>query len=531
MALVQISWRTKFASQNIGLACAPNNQFRKIKNPNTQPDKIMKIKQFKSNSSVMRIRLTPRLRALGVGLCFSLASLAGAQTIISGPDVSGTWSPSGNPYIVSGNVTVPSGQSLTIQPGVVVWIGSGVTITNNGLIKAVGTPTERIEFQAPVSSQYWNTIYLFNAPSTNQFHYCDFANAQTGISMLEYNGNSASTEIFNCTFSNCVSQAIYGQAQGYLYCFECPPYNCCGGGGNATLYPVIKNCVFLDSSNGCVMNALGGTGQCGCTGYGYVVPQLIGNIFQNLSGTAFLMTTGTYAGGSQPLFVNNTLINCQTGVSAIDPWNAVVENNLFVGCTNAVIDPGTLSRQVQFNDFYGNATNFTGYDFTYGQWIIPNRNGSLADILYNISQNPLFIATNDFHLQSTSPCVNAGEPGNEFANLCTPPAVGTNYNDMGAYGGPDACNWLTNVPELPAQLSITRSNSLLLLNFGAIPRSTYEVQYIATNFNASAGTNKWLTNTTVVPAVEPISLPISPYPPTNKNAFYRVQSLGRTPGN
>lgn len=492
----------------------------------------MKTAESTFNQRPFSILLTTRLLTLGSGIIMSAALIASAQTIISGPTISGTWSPSGNPYIVSDNVTVPGGQTLTIQAGVDVWIGSNVTLTaSGGLIEAVGTPNARITIQSAVNSYYFNTISLQNTTGTNRFMYCDFINAQTAISPYVYAGNQVMTlDVMNCTFTNCVSQAIYAQAIGW--------FQCCGAGGGAgsgtaTLNLAIKNCMFNSTGNGCILYASGVGGGCACGGqtYGYINAEILNNIFDNLSGTACLFQPGNQYISGNPIFVNNTIVDCRTGFLAADPWDSTVANCLFIGCTNAVVDTGTLSREVQFNDFYNNATNFTGYGSTYGQWIIPNRNGTLADLLYNISQDPLFGAASDFQLLSTSPCVNAGEPGEAFANMCFPPSVGTNYDDMGAYGGPDACNWLTTVPKLPADLSLTASNHLLSLNFAAIPRSTYQIKYIGTNFHASAGTNLWLTNSTLTPASAPVSMVVSPYPPTNKQSYYEVRSMGRTPGN
>lgn len=471
----------------------------------------MKTKELKSNCSVLHIPLTTRLLGFGVGICFGLASVASAQTLVSG-NISGTWSPSGNPYVVTGDATVPSGQILTIQPGTIVWIGSNVTITaSGGTISAIGTPTQRITFQAPVAgSYYWKTISLNDPPgTTNRFHYCDFINAQTAISVVINNNTGyllAGAEMFNCTFSNCVSQAFYG--------------NC---GVNVGLNPIIKNCTFSGTSNGCVMIFWFG---------GQANPNISGNIFQNLTGSAFLMTVGDgrFSGG-QPMFLNNTIVNCFGGVNATDPWNATVQDNIFYGCTNAMMLSGSLSQQVSYNDFYGNATNFTGYSGNYGPVVFVNRNGTPCDLLFNIYQNPLFTAANDFHLTTSSSCVNAGTPNSAFANMCIPPSIATNFPDLGAYGGPDACNWLDTVPMLPAQLSLTKSNSFIWLNWGAIPRSSYQVQYISTNLDATSGTNRWLTNTTLIPVAKPVSIAVSPYPTTNSTGFYRVRSLGRTPGN
>ncbi len=111
-----------------------------------------------------------------------------AQTIISGPTTSGTWSPSGNPFIIAGNCSVANNQVLTIEPGVIVWIGSNLTLTVNGYnssgIQAVGTPSQRITIQSASSSYYFNQILIENVSEyTNRFKYCDFANAQTAIVM------------------------------------------------------------------------------------------------------------------------------------------------------------------------------------------------------------------------------------------------------------------------------------------------------------------------------------------------------------
>ena len=471
----------------------------------------MKTIKFKSNCLVRRIPLAVRLLILAVCACFGLASTASAQTLITGPTTSGTWSPSGNPYIVSGNVPVPDGQTLTIQPGVLVEIGSGLTITTDGSIQAVGTPSQHITFQAPTSSQYWNQInpYTYDPSMTNRFKYCDFQNASTALYFSSPNPGVNNIEIMNCTFSNCLTQAVEVDI-----------------GGGVTYVPIIKNCIFSGTSNGCVMYLDGAA--CGCSGNAYAT--IIGNIFQNLTGSALNLTI--YIPDSSTVsFVNNTLNNCKVGVSATDPWDAQIQDNIFVGCTNAVKVSGSLSQLVSYNDFYGNATNFTGYSGIYGQVFINNRNGTPCDLLFNIYQNPLFTAVNDFHLTTSSSCVNAGTPDPEFANMCLPPSIATNFPDLGAYGGPDACNWLTTVPLLPAQLSLAKSNSFVWLSFGAIPRSTYQVQFIATNLDAASGTNRWLTNTTLIPAAKPVSIAVSPYPTTNSKAFYRVRSLGRTPGN
>src|SRR5205085_9369184 len=126
---------------------------------------------------------------------------------------------------------------------------------------------------------------------------------------------------------------------------------------------------------------------------------------------------------------------------------------------------GSLSLTTSYNDFYGNATNFTGYSPNYGQKIIPNRNGTLSDLFFNIGEDPLFVNTNDFHLATNSPCIDAGTPDWAFTDLCFPPGQGTSFPDLGAYGGPDACNWLEEVAPMPVQAYIGNVDGLIWLSW------------------------------------------------------------------
>jgi hypothetical protein len=61
-------------------------------------------------------------------LCILAADLR-AETLITSSTISGTFAPSGNPYVFTVNCTVQTGDTLTLEPGVVVWVASNLTIT------------------------------------------------------------------------------------------------------------------------------------------------------------------------------------------------------------------------------------------------------------------------------------------------------------------------------------------------------------------------------------------------------------------
>lgn len=92
-----------------------------------------------------KIKLTLMLLLIS---CFSFS-----QTYISGGIFSNTtWSPSGNPFIVTGNTVVFDGVDLTIDPGVVVKFDAGVGFELRGKLIAIGTATDSITFTSNLAS-------------------------------------------------------------------------------------------------------------------------------------------------------------------------------------------------------------------------------------------------------------------------------------------------------------------------------------------------------------------------------------------
>ena len=70
-----------------------------------------------------------------------------AQTIVSGPiNQNTTWTEANSPYVVTGQVTVSSGVTLTVSAGVVVKFSANTGLTVVGTLNADGTPSQPIVF-------------------------------------------------------------------------------------------------------------------------------------------------------------------------------------------------------------------------------------------------------------------------------------------------------------------------------------------------------------------------------------------------
>ena len=69
-----------------------------------------------------------------------------SQTHIPGGSVSGVWEISGSPYLIEGDITVDSAQTLEIKPGVRVEFQGYYGLTVNGTIKSIGQIDSMITF-------------------------------------------------------------------------------------------------------------------------------------------------------------------------------------------------------------------------------------------------------------------------------------------------------------------------------------------------------------------------------------------------
>ena len=359
----------------------------------------------------------------------------GAQTSIIGP-VSGTWTTNGSPYIFSGDCTVPTGQNLIIQPGVVIIIGPGLSFSINGRLQAVGETNRPIIFRGANSAAYWNQIRLNYSGVASTFRYCAISDATNGLFLSIIAVNATMTaEIESCRFANCIGSGIAGQAIGGWTGFPYAPLQ-------PYLSPQIANCVFVNGRNGVTATADGQRIQFGGGGagnsYGGFHFTLRNCRFIDLAGAAVETVPGSYPASSPVGFANNTVVRCRTGVLARDPFDVDCTNNIFTGAAEAVRRTGSLSAQVFNNCLFQNETNFTGYNnTTYGNAIFQNRNGDPCDAGFNIFLPPQFECADTLLLAAGSPCIDAGSA--LISDVCFPPSLRSTFSDMGAFGGPDAC--------------------------------------------------------------------------------------------
>jgi parallel beta-helix repeat protein len=380
-----------------------------------------------------------------------LTTVLFAQTYVPPGDVSGVWDSTGTPYLVLGDITIPTDSTLSIGPGVVVDFQGVYAFYVNGIIQAIGTETDSIIFTGPTtSSPRWRGMRFDNAQDGSQLTYCTIMHGRDvvgapfdvggGLYLVNSNPN-----INHCTVTNC-----YANDGGAIYI---------AGGA-----PIITNSRIV--MNGAGLAAITTSAYGGGIHCVNASPEITGNyIADNTAHGATLFTNPTHARGGGIYLSNcgglvsyNTIINNVAdisgysgearggGICAYNSWteiinnticlneatwglnptqgggidlysspSAVVKNNIIQGNTYGGIHfESSTTASITYNDLFDNeGGDFIG-DVPAGLGTITgtNANGDPCDDYYNIFLNALFVepSMGYWNLQAASPCIDAGDP-------------------------------------------------------------------------------------------------------------------------
>ena len=200
-------------------------------------------------------------------LFFLWGSISFAQTNITTPTVSGTWTLAGSPYIVQTVINVPAGQSLTIQPGVNVKFQPATKLTIDGELVASGTSGQPIVFEATDTNSWsdesttvggWGGIhymqYTGGGTDHSTFNNCILRDAKYGYSSAVQYMNAFSCErslkILNSTFEHNSSGTGSYQADAPLFLYTWQPadtieVNNCIMTDNTSTFGIVRSCNYL----------------------------------------------------------------------------------------------------------------------------------------------------------------------------------------------------------------------------------------------------------------------------------------------
>ena len=392
-----------------------------------------------------------------------MPSVTNAQTYVSN-DVSGTWTKSNSPYIVTGDIRIRNGQSLQIESGVVVKFDGPYEFNVEGLLQADGAEADTITFTHNLPDNTWGGIRFSSAHDSGRLVYCKIEHGSAG------NGggiwaDETRLRIEHCLFRN--NRAEYSGGGLYLY-------NC---------HVTIVNSSFIENSaNGSQYSGGGGIYSIYGLVFGYENSLLISNSeFRNnsTSGNGGAIRTGEGSiHGTQ--FINN---NADGEGGAIYGYDLLILNCTFFNNTSpsaSTLHCGSYYKSLVLNSII--------YDFTESGSTVemPSSNHMILNsILHNVSftddnltieysnieggwhgegnidQDPEFVdpSNGDFRLQSSSPCIDAGN-----SHVLYNDWDGTR-NDMGIYGGSDIFVEPFEIDFGPQGIGQTKTESISIYNF------------------------------------------------------------------
>jgi len=401
----------------------------------------------------MKHTITKAFFTLAVVISFLMSSVQtnASNIYFNGPIASNTvWS--ADTVIITGDVTVNSGVTLTINPGTRIIFQGHFKLNINGVLLALGSINEKINFTINDTTGFsnmtlatggWYGIRFYNNTSTDtsKIVYCNFTYGKANGTNDDafggaiYVNNFSKLIIANCSFDHNAAKSNGGG----IYLKKCSglihdntfTYNKCTSGGG--IY--ISSGAAQVYNNAIISNfASSGGGGIFCTDT--TLARINGNLIRHNMG---LLGGGVGCYVASPSFNNNTIVfNKATHGGALSCINAspTFKNNILYSNTGSGIGTQVaLMTDLCDPNFY-----YCDIQGGFAAFGIQGTQTYTGSYLNNIAILPQFEDTISYNylIKVTSPCLDAGTPdttGLKLAgvDIANKPRINMARIDIGAY--------------------------------------------------------------------------------------------------
>lgn len=330
----------------------------------------------------------PKCSILRLLLILASPLVASASTTVPPGEVSGTWSVAGSPYVVQGDIEIPGGETLVIDPGVTVQFETDAGLSANGTLTAVGTTASPIRFtsaQVSPSPGDWDGLRIYS--STSSLAWIEINYAVDGLLI-----SRSSPTVSDCTIRSNADDGIRVAANAFG----------CGGSRAA---PTIARClVELNLDDGVEFHGYG-SGSTGCT-----VPKT-GSVGGTLTDSTVRYNTGTgiviraIDGYNANGYANPEVLGCEIHdnggdgilVTGDDPTGPTISgSDVYLNAQSGIVRESSLGTVTITNNELRENTgsglrNSSFRTIVSGNWIYDNNSeGVVASQLRQFSENTLY---------------------------------------------------------------------------------------------------------------------------------------------
>ncbi len=337
------------------------------------------------------------LAVIATATLVCLPTAARPSTTVTGLTPTATWTLAGSPYRVTGTVTVPAGDTLTIEPGVDVLFDTDVPFVIHGRLAAIGTQSDSIRFEAGTAPEWGGLRISGGDTSRIRFARISGGNAEGSVSGSIGGGAGISGAGTRIEISDATIESCSASSGGAIAITD-------GASASITRCSMLGN-VARTGGGAVYVRSTGAVALTGCTIRDNLAHRGGGGIMAFSDGEVSVERTEMTGNTS---YLGGGALQVETGNGSVLLANCTLASNVAYAPGGAILSgaraemTGCVVWENSPDQFAGGGAVEAVFSSVQDGW----------DGAGNINAAPLFSDPDngDFSLLAGSPCIDTGSP-------------------------------------------------------------------------------------------------------------------------